>query len=385
MKKTAIPVLVCAIGAAVFFVNRNGDLLTGLNGSLSLSDTQLQFAGLAFCLSPLPGQLLAGELSQKEDTPFEPLANFTDTGNLNEDDYTKDSIYAFFYAVYRALGKAPSPSGIDYQFTFNTWGFSDVPWIKAAEVEPQRHGQAAYQGLIEFDAVRTALPKNAHPKFVEIGSGTGAGADFITKLVPGSTYVAMDMQLAAIETCQELHAKHNPNLQCVWVDGGVGGAAAPVQDHSVDVVVISETHIAEVDIGDEEKAIFKEIARMLKPEGFFLWGNALPTHVWHKGAAYLESVGFQPCGLRNHTLGAVQARDEDAARVNMFVNHLLEHFYAIQMPWFGSRCGTVVDLLIKNFYRHPGTQLYNKMVSGYDSYMQYCFQSPTLPQAAATE
>merc|ERR1719506_1516871 len=137
---------------------------------------------------------------------------------MNEEDYTKDSIYAFFYALYRALGKAPSPAGIDYQFTFNTWGFSDVPWIAKAELEPQRHGQAAYQGLTEFDAVRAALKGIKNPKFVEIGSGTGAGADFVTKLIPGSTYVAMDMQIAAIETCKELHAKHNPNLECLWVE-----------------------------------------------------------------------------------------------------------------------------------------------------------------------
>lgn len=370
-----IPLFVCALGAGLFKFCPSGDILSGLSGSLSLGHTQLQLAALAFCVSPLPGTLLT--TLPKEDTPFEPLSDFKDTGKVNEGDYTKDSIYAFFYAAYRALGKAPSPTGIDYQFTFNTWGFSDVPWIKKAEEEPQRHGMAAYQGLIEFEAVKKALAGLSNPRFVEIGSGTGAGGNYLSKAVPNSSYVAIDMQIAAIETCREMHAKHNPALECLWVEGGVGAhdTKAPIPDHSVDIVVVSETHIAEVDIGPEEKAIFKEIARMLKPDGFFVWGNALPTHVWHKGAEHLTSVGFKPCGSRNHTLGAVQARDEDAPRVNMFIDHLVDYFYGSHLPYFGQQCGSVGALLIKNFYRHPGTHMYQKMVLGYDSYMQLCFES----------
>ena len=37
-----------------------------------------------------------------------------------------------------------------------------------------------------------------------------------------------------------------------------------IADNSVDVVVISETHIADLDIGPEEKAIFADIVRVLK-------------------------------------------------------------------------------------------------------------------------
>jgi len=373
-----IPLLVCALGAAVLRFGGFGDLLTGLSGSMSLGHAQLQLAALAFCVSPLPGQLML--TLPTEDTPFEPQGDkASGNGTVNEGDYTKDSIYAFFYATYRALGKAPSPVGIDYQFTFNTWGFSDVPWIKKVEEEPQRHGKAAYQGLVEFETIKKALAGRKAPKFVEIGSGTGAGGDWLTKVVPGSTYVAIDMQMAAIETCRDLHARHNPNLECLWVEGGVGrnggDTAAPIADHSVDVVVISETHIAEVDIGPEEIAIFAEITRMLKPDGFFVWGNALPTHVWHKGVEHLTSVGFKPCGSRNHTLGAVQARDEDAARVDMFTDHLVDYFWGSHVPYFGPRCGNVGAQLIKNFYRHPGTHMYQKMVTGYDSYMQLCFES----------
>ena len=40
------------------------------------------------------------------------------------------------------------------------------------------------------------------PKIVEIGCGTGAGANLITReIIPNAHYVAIDMQKAAIDTC----------------------------------------------------------------------------------------------------------------------------------------------------------------------------------------
>ena len=72
------------------------------------------------------------------------------------------------------------------------------------------------------------------------------------------------MQKAAIKTCNELHGKGagNDRLECLWVEGGVGndGSKVAIPDESVDVVVISETHIAEADIGPEEK-VRDEIGR----------------------------------------------------------------------------------------------------------------------------
>ena len=32
------------------------------------------------------------------------------------------------------------------------------------------------------------------------------------------------------------------------------------------------------------------------------------------------------------------------------------------------------DRLLKNFYRHPGTDLYQRMVVGHDSYMHLCYR-----------
>ena len=214
-------------------------------------------------------------------------------------------------------------------------------------------------------------------RIVEIGCGTGAGANLITREVyPDAQYLALDMQQAAINTCRARHATaDNPGLTCQVVPNGVGGISPDghqnrvpgVPDGSVDFVVISETHIADIMIGNLEKAIFSEIHRILKPGGLFLWGNALPTRVWEEAGAYLPAAGFDLVHSKNWTSAAILARDEDKERVDLALRQLMAPYYVMRVPYFGPRCYHVTERLIANFYRHPGTALYLKMVTGYDS------------------
>lgn len=376
---STISLCAVAIGAFAYLLHSSSNILSGFKGDTVLTPTQLQVVVSGFCLSPIPNMLL--EQGRMRDDPGDSLKReFNNSGDINEDDYTKDSIYSLLYSLYQAYPTAPHPGGSGtYQFTFNTWGIADtgsppVPWIRP-ETEPQRHGMAAYQGLTEFQEVKDLIKRVEKPKFLEIGCGTGAGANLITQLLPTVDYTAVDMQKAAIKTCKEKHAVGNDRLHCVWVEGGVGneGNRVTIPDSSIDVVVISETHIAEANIGPEEKAIFSDIVRVLKPGGIFVWGNALPTYVWDQAAEYLPKIGFEPCGELNHTKGAILARDEDKKRVDMYVDYLLGNFPVMKyVPHFGPQCHHVCDMLIKNFYRHPGTALYEKMETGYDSYMHLC-------------
>ena len=110
--------------------------------------------------------------------------------------------------------------------------------------------------------------------------------------------------------------------------------------------------------GPEEKEIFNEILRVLKPGGLFLWGNALPTRVWLTAEKELTGLGFDRLASLNHTAAAVVARDEDEDRVNSYAAHLYSQYpAAFQMPVRGEMCRKVVDRLLLNFYRHPGTAL----------------------------
>jgi len=253
--------------------------------------------------------------------------------------------------------------------------------------DPERHGKNAYRNLVTQPAALAYKEKLGDKplQIVEIGCGTAAGANLITREVhPTAKYLALDMQQAAINTCNDRHATpDNPGLTCKLVPEGVGGISKKdgsvnkvpgVADSSVDFVVISETHIADIRIGDMEKGIFAEIKRILKPGGLFLWGNALPTRVWAEADEYLPSVGFELVNNYNWTKGAIQARDEDYDRVELALAELLGQYPVMNVPYFGPRCELVSNRLIANFYRHPGTALYIKMVTGFDSYMHQAWQ-----------
>lgn len=356
MKKRHISGFV--IIAAIVMLYVNGDLLSGYTEFHSMGAFGMQMSMTGFCLSG--GYKLVDAKISEDDKDLEG----------GEDSYEKQSIYSLLYGAYRYTGVVKDTFGRPYQFTFNTWGISGIDDKPYGPEFAQRPGMTAYHSLATMSAVVEYVKKKPDAHFLEIGCGTGAGADLISRTIhPTIRYTALDMQKAAIETCIQRHAAHdNPHLSCVHGNG----KTLPIEDKSVDVIIVSETHIAAVDIGAEEKAIFAEMRRVLVPGGIFVWGNALYTHVWKDGADYLQANGFSECGIFNHTARAIEARDQDYDRVELYVRQLLDMYPVFNLPIVGAPCRGVVNDLVKNFYRHPGTHLYNTMVDGTDSYMNMC-------------
>lgn len=348
-----------AVGAGTFIANTQltGDILSGFTEAKMLSYAGLHVGVTAFCLD-------SSTLDKLENIGTTASGhNFTEEGDIGNEDYTKQSIYALLYSLYMNVGPVEW-NGLTYQFTFNTWGIGgDIP-TAYPPTEPQRHGKAAYHGLVDFQKVKDYIKNvNPNPKITEVGCGTGAGANLITSVLPTATYTAIDMQKGAVETCKKIHAAYQPRLTCVHGNG----KRIPLEDASQDFVVISETHIADIDLDEESKNVLKEVYRVLKPGGLFLWGNALPTRVWDDIIEYLPQNKFVMHQINNVTKEAVIARVEDEDRVNSYCNSVFDKFMILRVH---KRCRRVVDRLLKNFYRHPGTALFDRMVTGYDSYMQ---------------
>jgi len=353
-----------------------GDIMKGLSEHTVLSIFQIQAAVTMFCITP-------GTLAQFEkqgtfgDDHTDPSKvgverDFASTGETREDEYEKNSIYSLLYGLYAGVGLVKDEYGTDYEFTFNTWGFSNVDDKPYGPQDPERHGKQAYHNLVQFDVLKDYLKQNPNSTWLEIGSGTAAGANLISNEIWAETigeYNAVDMQLAGVTTCNNKWTSNNPRIKCVHANGKV----LPFEDKSMDVVVVSETHIAEMEIGPEEEAIFTEMERVLKPGGIFLWGNALPTKVWGDGAVHLKGRGWSECGSIDVTERAIIARDQDVGRVDLYIEQSFARFPIFKAPYVGERCYNVSEMLLKNFYRHPGTDLYQRMVTKHDSYMQKCF------------
>ncbi|MFT7621681.1 MAG: SAM-dependent methyltransferase [Myxococcota bacterium] len=340
------------------------DILTALSNDSNYSNTTLQGIITAWVVS--------GAFERRKKIS-------ASNGDVSEDDYTKQSIYSLLYAVYRSVGTVKAETGKPYEFTFNTWGYT---WPKEWDAnttrpddDPQRFGKNAYTGLFQAPIVKEAIAKaDGKVHVVEMGCGTGAGAHHIcSQVLPKCTYEAVDMQQAAISTANR---KFVPELNGRMKATCCDATKLPNSAESADFVVVCETHVTEYDglVSDEDKAFFGTALHLLKPGGFLVWGNAIPDSTWQPCFDYLESVGMKKMFERDVTEEAVEARIQDAARVDAYVDQVLKRFHGFKIPKLGSGKRREAELAIKNFYRHPGTRLYEKMTDDTDSYKVVAFQ-----------
>lgn len=401
MKASQVVVL-AGILLAVGFLTIKVDVLKDFSENTKLGHIGLQAAMFGFCLN---SQILE-DLANKQDTEaFDSHqkdmsdTNFEEQGNINEDDYTKQSIYSLLYSLYGDVGGLRFRGEL-YQFRFNTWGVGGVfdengnrngkPEMCAGPYTEnqltsypatvvQRHGKTAYSSLFNFPTVKEKMAgiTDRLVNVVEIGSGTGAGANELSWLHTNLNYTAVDMQARGTATCHELHSSaeqrfvakktgkvgdveftSDSRLNCLHANGQKLKEYLP--DGFADIVLISETHIADViPLDQETKNVLDQVKRLLKPGGLFVWGNAIPTSIWKESFKYLEEIGMEKREIYDVTDNAVWARDEDFSRVEHYYKTMSDNYVAMQLF---PQCNHAVNRLYMNFCRHPGTALYVRML-----------------------
>lgn len=270
------------------------------------------------------------------------------------------------------MGTVRSDLGIPYEFTFNTWGY-DWPekWgaPPTAADDPQRFGRNAYTGLYHFDAIRQlAASRDGRVHIVEMGCGTGAGADHVcTSVLPSCTYEAVDMQLAGVKTCRpKFVPKHRGRLVATHADA----TKLPIEDGVADIVAVCETHVTDQGevMTEEDRKFFRSAKRILKPGGFLTWGNSIPDKAWQPALDFMDSIGLKVVEVADVNEEAVRARHLDQARIQAYCDQALAKFPAFKIPVYGPRKKNEAEIAMKNFARDPGTRLYEDMRTRADTY-----------------
>jgi ubiquinone/menaquinone biosynthesis C-methylase UbiE len=333
------------------------DVLTSLKEKSDYSTTQLQLIFGAWVLSGLFER--NGKVSMEN-------------GDVEEKDYDKKSIYSLLYSLYRSMGVVKSETGEPYEFTFNTWGYAwPEEWgtQPTTATDPQRFGKNAYSGLFAFPQVKDYVrERNDCVHVVEMGCGTGAGAHHVCKnVLPQCSYEAIDMQQAAILTCQRKFVSElNGRLVATCGDC----TEVSIADAAADIVAVCETHVTEHGgrVSEEDKLFFGQIHRILKPGGFLVWGNAIPDNTWQPCFDHLASIGMRLVEARDVTKQAILARDQDAPRAIAYVDQCVKKFWGFRIPYLGRKKRLLAEIALKNFYRHPGTNLYDNMQNRTDTY-----------------
>lgn len=339
------------------------DVFTRLSNNTNYSTTQLQMILGAWVVSTLMER--SAKISTKD-------------GDVDEDDYDKRSIYSLLYSLYRSMGEVKSDLGELYEFTFNTWGYA---WPKewgsnpTGPTDPQRFGKNAYTGLFAFPQVKdrvSSLDGKVH--VIEMGCGTGAGAHHICReVLQKCTYQALDMQQAAIDTCKR---KFIPKLGGRLVATCTDATKISPSEKPADIVAVCETHVTEYPgrVTEEDERFFNAARDRLKPGGFLVWGNAIPDSTWQPCFDYLDSIGMKRLETHDVTEQAIQARDEDLGRMNAYVEQCLNRFHGFRIPILGSKKRIEAEVALKNFARHPGTNLYQNMKTRRDTYRVALFE-----------
>ena len=334
------------------------DIFTNLSEETSYSMPKLQGIITAWVMSS-PFESNGGKVSASN-------------GHVAEEDYTTQSIYSLLYSVYRNVGTVKSDLGIPYEFTFNTWGYAwPTRWGKAPipSDDPQRFGKNAYTGLYHFDAIKKLVAeRNGRVHIVEMGCGTGAGADLTCEhTLPKCTYEAIDMQFAGVSTCRKKFVgKHSHRLVATRADA----TKLPIDDGVADIVAVCETHVTDQGevMTEEDRKFFRSANRVLKPGGFLTWGNAIPDMAWQPSFDFMESIGMKVVDVQDVTDEAVLARDQDEARIEAYIEQALAKFPAFNIPVWGPKKKLEAALAMKNLCRHPGTRLYDDMKTRADTY-----------------
>ncbi|MBL8685119.1 MAG: class I SAM-dependent methyltransferase [Myxococcales bacterium] len=339
------------------------DVLTALSNKSDYSRNQLQLIVSAWIMSGLAEK--KSKISLHD-------------GDVSEDDYDKRSLYSLLYALYRSMGDVRDEHGQRYEFTFNTWGYTwPKSWGEAPDHQrdPQRFGRNAYSGLYHSDPVKAYVKaRDGEVHIVEMGCGTGAGAHHVcSNVLPKCTYEAVDMQQAAIRTCERKFVPDLPGrLQATCSDAT---HLARPKDFA-DFVAVNETHVTELVgvVTEEDDRFFRKAHHMIKPGGFLVWGNAIPDPTWDACFKFLETLGFELVDETDVTEEAVRARDEDKARIDTYVDQCIEAFHGFKIPVLGAKKRAEADVALKNFARNPDTRLYLNMVERKDTYRVVALQ-----------
>jgi ubiquinone/menaquinone biosynthesis C-methylase UbiE len=205
--------------------------------------------------------------------------------------------YQFLAGRYRAPG-----------WTFMNYGYRpEVPLVLPPEDEPDRSCIQLY------DAVASGAPL-AGREVLEVGCGRGGGAAFVARHHAPGRMVAIDRSPRAIAFCQSRFAA--PAL--AFQEGDA--EHLPFGDATFDAVLNVESSHCYGRIED----FFREVRRVLRPGGCFLYADFRPREELEGWRAALNAAGFTREGERDLTPGVVAALEADDAQKRHMIAGLVD-------------------------------------------------------------
>jgi ubiquinone/menaquinone biosynthesis C-methylase UbiE len=257
------------------------------------------------------------------------------------------------YLVYWLVGRFYnylSRRDRDARITFMNFGFADPDsGPDAGAVDPEVRRKALYW------MVAGGINANGwdwrRKDVLEVGSGRGGGADYLTaRLEPGS-YQGVDLSARAVKFCQHRHSR--PGLK--FSQGNAEALEFP--DRSFDVVInLESSHCY-----PRMLKFLKEAGRVLRPQGFLLLADFRRQEGVASLDGHLRDSGLLEISRRDIT-GNVLA----ALRLDSAANLALVQQY---VPWW-------LRWLFRPFAGVENSGMPESFASGDRVYLSFVYQKP---------
>jgi len=165
--------------------------------------------------------------------------------------------------------------------TTNNYGFAP-----AGGNHPQRFQHQMYRELLRRLKEKRAVEPNPEPlKLLEVSCGRGGGLNAFIAAAPGAfDATGLDVAASAIAFCRSTYGETD---RMRFVEGSA--LDLPFPDGSFDILLNVE---ASNDYGDRPR-FFAEVARVLRPDGLFLYTDSFRAAQADQMKAELASTGFK--------------------------------------------------------------------------------------------
>jgi ubiquinone/menaquinone biosynthesis C-methylase UbiE len=179
-------------------------------------------------------------------------------------------------------------------------------------------------------------------KLLEVGSGRGGGADYITRFLGPASVVGMDYSENAVNLCRQ----HFSEEGLSFIPGDA--EHLPFDDHDFDVVLNVESSHCYGSMTD----FLAEVVRVLKLGGYFMFADFGTRGQLDKLEKQLEATGMRLISHENITPNVIKALDADHDRrfahiqrgVPKWLHKLLREFAGNKDTWIyrGFQTGKIV-------------------------------------------
>lgn len=233
-------------------------------------------------------------------------------------------------ALYTELNRRFEATATSRHARFLNFGYRALPGEATAgpELPPRLPNRDSAQLLLEV-----AGDTDLRGTVAEIGCGRGGNLWLMHRYLGATAVVGVDLTFASVRFARgDARAEH-----ALFLNGDA--ESIPLATDSADVVLSLETSCTYPDV----ERFYREVARILRPGGTFLYADLMPTTVVDAIARVMDELGFTLLHHRDISANVTASRRARAERQARAI--ALADEARTNTEWVGAEGGLVHDAL----------------------------------------